>query len=273
MSDAGGSLFVWAVTGEGQLIPDAILANAEAGARDVIFDLAFAPDGRWLAAALDQGRVAVWDMTLRTLARDLSVSGEVGSIFSVAFSPDGRLLAAAGESADIRIWDVETWEEANGALAGHIDAVTALSFSPDGSYLASASRDMTVGLWDVANGVLLGRLVGHTDWAEQVEFSPDGGLMASSGADGVVILWDVPTQRPLGLPLAEPGGRVRSIALSPDGRVLAAGESDGSLVLWEMDLAAWQRRACQLANRDLSPAEWGQFFPDVDYRATCLAAP
>ncbi|MBN1966758.1 MAG: hypothetical protein JW910_19045, partial [Anaerolineae bacterium] len=119
VADAGGSLFLWSVTEAGELLPGTILANPAAGARDVVFDLAWSGAvGRWLAAAQDRGRVALWDMAADVLVAELTSDDLTGNVFSVAFSPDGRLLAAAGESQVIVVWDTETRQPAGGAWAG-----------------------------------------------------------------------------------------------------------------------------------------------------------
>src|SRR5262249_51069231 len=107
-----------------------------------------------------------------------------------------------------------------------------------------------------------------------VAFSPDGRTLAA-GYGGGGVLWDVarrarPTDKPL--PVAE--GGVSSRSFSPDGRTPAArhgdlGRGGGGVVLWDVDLDSWRRHAGQLANRNLTRAEWLQYFPpDRPYRPT-----
>ena len=42
----------------------------------------------------------------------------------------------------------------------------------------------------------------------------------------------------------------------------------GWLPLWDMKLNSWQRLASQIANRNMTRAEWRQYFPDTPYRPT-----
>jgi WD40 repeat protein len=106
--------------------------------------LAFAPNGRLLAARSAQGIVLV-DTRTGEVARTLPESTAAGC---AAFSPDGYTLATAGDSGAITLWEVATLKQRR-TFAGHEAAVRSLAFSPDGGRLASGSDDMTVLIWDV----------------------------------------------------------------------------------------------------------------------------
>ena len=109
---------------------------------------------------------------------------------------------------------------------------------------------------------------GHTDQVRTVALSPDGQILASGSADNAIILWDVATGRPL----TNHTATVRSVTFSPDGKRLASAGGD-HVVLWDVSPGSWQARACRRANRNLTEAEWRQFFNDQPYRATCPDLP
>jgi len=114
----------------------------------------------------------------------------------------------------------------------------------------------------------------HADecYVYSVSFSPDGKTLAAGyrsrvGVDGV-LLWDAGVRvRLQDQLLAVAEGDVYSVSFSPDGKTLAAGygrgvHRGGGVVLWDVDLYSWRLHARQIANRNFTPAEWQQFFPE-----------
>jgi hypothetical protein len=68
------------------------------------------------------------------------------------------------------------------------------------------------------------------------------------------------------------------VAFSPNGKLLVAGErrpehGAGGVLFWNMDVAWWRQRACQVANRNLSCAEWRTYFGEDEYRPVCPELP
>lgn len=66
-----------------------------------VVELAFSPNGRWLAVRPIQGPVAIWDMR----KRDESAAAVLEESYSIAFSPDGRWLATGGYTVALKLWN------------------------------------------------------------------------------------------------------------------------------------------------------------------------
>lgn len=107
-----------------------------------------------------------------------------------------------------------------------------------------------------------------------VAFSADGKLLASGGDDSTIRLWDLAKEQPFGETfVAGDADTVSSVAFSPDGKLLASAGSV-PLQLWDLNPNSWAARACRLANRNLSFAEWQQYVGrDVPYHRTCADLP
>ncbi len=240
---------------------------------------ALSPDGALLAIGAADGGIRVLNaVTGEPLA--LSIETLRSRVLSLAISPDNQQLAASrcdaiGELGRCDQSTITIWDLASGGLVatlsgGHTDFVEGLAFDSTGAMLASGSRDTTILLWDVASGQPLSLpLAGHSGWVTALVFSPDGLTLATGGFDGRLLLWDVTTGQLIGVPLTEFGGRLTALAFSPDGQTLYSGTADGTVSRWEVGVEAWSARACTLAGRNLTQAEWEQFFPGRDYARTC----
>jgi WD40 repeat protein len=75
-----------------------------------IHDLAFSPDGRYLAAALENGDVYLWQWqtllsdNFQAAGPDYILKGDQVVLNDIAFSPDSNLLAAAADDGNVLLW-------------------------------------------------------------------------------------------------------------------------------------------------------------------------
>jgi WD40 repeat protein/serine/threonine protein kinase len=194
--------------------------------------VAFSPDGRFAAAACEDGHVYLIDVRT-TSARPLR--GHTVAANDVAFSPDGRRLATAGGDRRIGIWDVA--QAAATFIEGLPASVTAVAFSPNGRLLAAGDEEGRVRLWDAATRRMVRELPGGHAAVLRVAFSPDGGLLAAAGLDGVVRLHAVASgaeQRRL----QAHAHAVRGVAFTRDGRGLLAAGTNGGMIQWDVATGA-----------------------------------
>jgi hypothetical protein len=64
-------------------------------------------------------------------------------------------------------------------------------------------------------------------------------------------------------------GTYAAAAFSPDGRSVIVVSDVGSGWVWDVEPRAWADRACDIAGRSLTRAEWQHFLPTLPYHATC----
>ena len=198
--------------------------------------LAFSPDGKWLASTGNDCSVIVWDVS--THAEVQRLKGHSTAITHIAWSVDSKRLASAAkdpEPADkefvVKLWNVDTGKIAH--LARHTKHVTHLAFSPDGRQLATSSDDRTIELWDATTGREIFCLKGHTRAVDHCCFSPDSASLASAGNDTTVRIWDSRSGAQIGMPLVHEAG-VKCVAFSPNGRWLASAGDDGAVKLTDL---------------------------------------
>jgi WD40 repeat protein/serine/threonine protein kinase len=149
------------------------LIQALAARDSVGLQLAFSPDGRYLACR-NGDSVRVWKLTGDTKAFELR--GHNGEIYDLAFAPDSRSLATAGADRTARLWELEQENETS-VLRGHTQAIRGLAFSPNGKRLTSASQDGTAKIWDLTRdprGWHLQRGEGAGEYYADITFSANG---------------------------------------------------------------------------------------------------
>jgi WD40 repeat protein len=194
---------------------------------EIVYEVAFSPDGTTLASASGDRTARLWRVSDGALLHTLK--GHRGGVMSIAFSPDGATLASGADDNTVRLWNVADGKPLR-TLAGHTDGVPAVAFSPDGAILVSGSHDNTLQLWEVDSGASLLTMMGHTDLVISVAFSPSGTTLASGGRDCTARLWRADDGKQTRI--LKHADCVWSIAFSPDETLLASGTADAGVYLW-----------------------------------------
>jgi small GTP-binding protein len=207
------------------------------GHEDVIFRIAWSPDGKMIASPSRDRSIRVWNAETGEHLKTLW--GHSFGVNHVAWSPDSLLLASASFDWTIRIWDIETGESRR-TIQGHSLEVRSIAWSPDGRTLASGSDDMRIFLWDAETGEWRRTLEGHTAGISRVSWSPDGRTIASASDDRTIRLWDVETG--IIRQVLQPGfGAVHCVAWSPDGQQLASASFDTTIRIWDIEAGQQMR--------------------------------
>jgi WD40 repeat protein len=230
--------------------------------------VAFSPDGHLLALQ-DRTQAHFLDVTTRRAARPPMTTVWQGS--DITWSPNSHYIAVTenlpdGQGAVAAVYDMRLHEEARvwGAPAS-----SAVAWSPDGRAVAIVGEAGSgLELRRASDG---GRIRGgwrdhaHTS---SLAFNPDGSLLASGGDDGTVVLRDVATGARYGPPLVASSNKPVFVTFDPTGRLVVA-SSDGGLWRWDVTLHALLDRACAIAGRNLTRAEWDELQTGQPYIRAC----
>ncbi|WIA35410.1 hypothetical protein OEZ86_003855 [Tetradesmus obliquus] len=110
----------------------------------LINQVTFSPDGRWVLSASFDKSIKLWDGVKGTFVA--TFRNHVGPVFQVAWSSDSRLFVSGSKDSTLKVWDVRT-RKMMVDLPGHADEVFAVDWSPDGSGVASGGKDKVLKLW------------------------------------------------------------------------------------------------------------------------------
>jgi len=215
---------------------DGKLKRRLSGLAERVYDIAYSPDGKWLATA--SGDPGVFGVVKLWLAepngggkpvRDLVETQDAA--FAVAFSPDSKKIATAGADRTLRLFEVETGKLLL-QIEDHADWVLGIAFSPDGKRLATASRDKTAKVFDIEKKESLVTFPGHGAPVYTVSFTPDGKAVATGGEDNRIRIWNPDSEAKAIREIGGFGGTVFKLRFAPDGKNLLACGADKNVAVF-----------------------------------------
>lgn len=272
-------------------------------------DFAWSADARWFASSGSHGVVTVWDpasgavlvrrtvvdssdellvalspggekvyvssnATLRTLERrslrpaydDIKLDAPAIAILP---RPDDASVVILIQGGGLVRVDAETGAMLSNGPPGLLtpeDQKTA-ALSPSGSLMAATDAQYNVGLLDLETLEWIGSDAQTP--GDQLTYAPDGSQFAALQADRIRV-WDGRSgdyEASLALPADLTADPSISYLLDSSGLLVTA--NDGRTWTVNTRTSTWAARACRIASRNLTQAEWQQFFPGSPYRLTC----
>lgn len=269
----GGTLYVWdARTGRMRVGPHPV--------GDRVTGVDHSPDGSHVVASELSGAVTLLlGSTLEPVGRP-AVAG--GRVCCVALGPDDRtafaLVGDASHDAS-NFWhhpadrwalvDLEAGKVVEEGSLGLENGIWA-AYSSDGRYVAAGGHDGDVAIIDAETGRLVQEPVRtHGGAVLWVAFSHDGSQLVSGGRDGTVVLWNAATGHVTGR-ITLPEAVAHSAAFLPNGDIMIVPfAEDPAIYVWDPSAGRAVEFACRAAGRDLSKAEWAEYFPGQPFRSVC----
>jgi eukaryotic-like serine/threonine-protein kinase len=196
--------------------------------------------------------------------------GLTGSATSLSVSPDGTKLGATVVREDgTGELDILSIPRLSVLARVRARAGTQTQFSRDGQQLFYGDDAGLVWTLDTRTWRPRGSPLGGQSGAGRFALSPDSRVLAITAGNGTTQLWDVPSRRQIGGALPRVAGRHVRTAFVDGGNELVTLDENGRGYVWDVRPRSWARRACSVAGRPLTRAEWRDALPDRDYKPAC----
>lgn len=200
-------------------------------------DIAFSPDGRWLAAATGSNDLLI--VQLDTNGHKVSEHRLQAGGKQIVFSPDSKYL-----------FNASVWETPSNGKLSVIElpglrklpdlsvqgTLRSIDITRDGSRIATASEDGTVEIHDTSGGTAVCEPLRHGSMVVHSEFNPAGDRLITVSDDETAHLWEIPGSRELKKITGETFSRAH---FSPDGKqVIIASHHERKAQLYDAETLA-----------------------------------
>lgn len=245
----------------------AVVHRSSEGGNTVLFLCKLGSTGDFLAAGTEN-RILQWNYDTKTPAVLTETEARPSSL---AASGDGRKVSYGTRTGSLVELDPEApgTKKQIGDFTGSY--VQAIAYSPGGNTLVAGMSNGSIRVLSGMERRTLASLQGPGAGVTDLAYSPDGRYLAASSRDGNVYLWTSANWNEPPLVFDENNGFVLSVCFSGSGGFFYSGSVDyPRLIGRPASSDQMVRDFCSLVSRNLTMAEWDQYFGgDIPYRQTC----
>jgi eukaryotic-like serine/threonine-protein kinase len=212
--------------------PNKLLAHCTLKQPAIVRAVALHPDGKTLAAAMDDGFLRFFEFQDGVLTPKEMTIPLANLVLHVAFSRDGKLIGTCGlgKREGVIIYDSTTGVEVRHLL--HPGIVLRFAFSPTADTIATLGED-TILVRNYSDELICPPFGNHA--AEYgIAFSPEGQRLFTGSTKGTAQQWNSATGAEYSQSILHSNGPpVRTVIYSQNAKLMATGSSDGSARLWD----------------------------------------
>jgi WD domain, G-beta repeat len=271
----GGSLSLWQVVCPKVAAEHLVTTITDPGSEGV-WQTAFSPDGKYLAAADGNHIAYIWDVSGTTPLLFAQLHDPQNTdIASVVFGPHDALFTADLNDGAYE-WNISTQLISSSFITAESPyvALDSMAISPDDHTLALGYSSGTIRLWNIADDRAIATLPAQADQpVTSLAFGgQDGDTLAAGSDNGRTYLWDLVADSLAATLSSGAGQQVEIVTFNPAETLLAvATASDGSqsyghVYLWRTGASPTSLGSMQYSGE---PAVFGlAFSPDGETLAT-----
>jgi len=193
---------------------------------------------------------------------------------ALAASLNGR-LAAVG-TRDGKLYEISVDNPGNMKLLNDFgqNRVRAITYSPGGQYLVAGLLNGSIRILAGSSRRTIATLTGPGARVADLAYSPDGRSLVAVSHDGNVYLWNTSDWDHPPVVFSDNNGFVLSVCFSGDSRYFYSGSTEFPRLIGRPSGSAHMvSDFCRLVDRNLTRAEWDQYFGgDIPFEETCPGA-
>ncbi len=258
----GGGLIFLELENNGQVVhTDATRGNI------VLFLENLGNSGSFVSAGTEN-RIVRWEYEGYGSTTLVSTSARPSAL---AASSNGRRVAYGTRDGKLYELDVNAPDQVRQISEFGTNHVRSLVYSPDGQLLIAGLLDGTLRVLSGSGREVVATLRGPGSRVSDLAYSPNGRFLAAASNDGNVYLWNTSEWEAQPNVFSENNGFVLAVCFSENSSYFYSGSVDyPRLVGRPSEAAQMAGDFCSLLGRNLTNAEWEQYFNgDVPYQETC----